>query len=95
MGSRLEEVALAKHMPESFKEACPICKTPWTVNMVEGKMQFECRSCGHDQVVKAQPMKWWATSGSYVHASDWAWQKLWREFVLRFGLTKAVSLCSE
>lgn len=48
MGSRLEELALAKHMPESFKDACPVCKSQWTVNIVDGKVQFECRACGHD-----------------------------------------------
>jgi predicted RNA-binding Zn-ribbon protein involved in translation (DUF1610 family) len=94
MGNRLEEVALAKHMPESFKEACPVCATPWTMNVVDGKVQFECRSCGHDQIVQSQPMKWWATSGSYVHPRDWAWQKLWRQFVHCFGLARAVSMCS-
>ncbi len=94
MGNRLEEVALAKHMPESFKAACPVCATPWTVNTVSGRVQFECRCCGHDQIVRSQPMKWWATSGAYVFARDWAIQKLWRQFVQCFGLAKAVSMCS-
>lgn len=95
MGSRLEELALAKHMPESFKSACPVCKSQWTVNIVDGKVQLECRSCGHDQIVRSQPMKWWATSGSYVHPRDWAWQKLWRQFVQCFGLATARNMCPD
>ncbi len=95
MGNRIEEQALAKHMPESFKDACPVCKARWTENIVEGKVQFECKPCAEEQIRKSLPMKWWATSGSYVYGRDWAWQKLWREFVLRFGLTKAVFMCPD
>jgi hypothetical protein len=95
MGSRREETALAKYMPESFRRASPVCKTPWTVNTAGEKVQLECHPCGRDLIVKALPSKWWAVSGSYVPSYDWAIESLWSQFVFTFGLAKAISMCSD
>lgn len=93
MGSRLEERELAKHMPISFKDACPVCHTPWTVKTVDhGKQQIECLPCLHDRVVQSKIERWWAVSGSYA-SGNWPWEKLWRQFVHRFGLSTAVEMC--
>lgn len=93
MGNRVEEKALAQHMPESFKTRCPLCKTPWTVNTVDGKVQLECRACDHDQVIQAKAARWWANSGCYVSEDEWAWQKLWRSFVMSVALSRAIQMC--
>lgn len=91
MGNRREEDALAKYLPAAFKTACPHCKTPGTVHRVERSVQIECVSCGQDQINRGDAAHWFANSGAYVKDDEWAWRKLWRSFVMRFGLNAALA----
>ena len=93
MGSKIEEKALGKYMPEDFKERCPVCKTAWKHNHVDIKVYFECPECRQGRINRCERAAWDAVSGCYTSGTLTAWQKLWRSLVMRFGIGGAIAMC--
>jgi hypothetical protein len=80
-------------MPDRFREACPVCGSSWTQSTTDTtKHRITCSTCKDEQVKNGLPVTWDADSGAYVPDVEWAWRKLWRAYVQRYGLLRGVYL---
>lgn len=95
MGNLREELALAKHMPEQFKQACPVCKQPWhtdTVDFFGPRHSLSCRACDAADSTQHDNIMWRSHSTGHFVPSQMqtVWNKLWRRFVMAYGLRQAI-----